>query len=533
MTGARRSGLRWATVAVVVVIAAIAILGALLTRHSARSEEHKLLGERASEIGLILTDAFTSLQTQMATTASETALGGATGPAFKKAAQSLFLPQPGASTALAKSAGETGPVRFVAVQGSLPRTPTEGQTALIHHALTVQPAAVTSAVSGTGTSKVLGLAYPVGVDNLVIYRELPLNPEQAGSATAQGQPFNELAVALYAGPRRAPNLLVLTTSPGGTVPLNGTVATAKTAFGADTWLVAIKANSPLIGKFATNAYWIVLAGGLILAIVLGVLADALLRRRDYAMTLVGERTEELRQSLVKLEDAQDRLLRQERLAAIGELASAVGHELRNPLGVITNAHYLLRTQLEQQGANGGLRHLSTAEREVGAATLIVSDLLDFSRAREPVATAVDVSDLVTEIESVLPPPNNVTIQREDASGLPPVLADRDQLRQVLLNLMSNAYEAMPDGGTVTITLAESGGQVRIAVVDTGAGMDEETESRVFEPFFTRKARGIGLGLAVTKRIVDSHNATISVVSAPGQGSTFTIDFPVAVVEPAP
>ena len=112
------------------------------------------------------------------------------------------------------------------------------------------------------------------------------------------------------------------------------------------------------------------------------------------------------------------------------------------------------------------------------------------------------------------------------------LADRDQLRQVLLNLLTNAYEAMPEGGTVSFSVRETGGRLEIRVADSGIGMDEETAARVFEPFFTRKARGIGLGLAVTKRIVDSHGGTISVVTSPGGGSTFTVDLPVAVREPA-
>jgi signal transduction histidine kinase len=442
--------------------------------------------------------------------------------------------QPGTSTALAKATGATGPVHFIGVNGTLASTATARQAALVHHALTVDPAAVTSTAYGSGSARILDLAYPVGVNNLAVFYEVSIDPTAAGAATAQGQPFRELQVALYAGPRRDPAILVLTTAPGGRVPLTGTVATATSTVGADTWLVAIKATNPLIGNFAANAYWLVLAGGLALALVLGALAEALLRRRDYALTLVDERTEELRDSLGKLEDAQGRLVRQERLAAIGELASAVGHELRNPLGVITNAHYLLRAQLERQPADGTLiRHLTTAEREVGAATLIVADLLDYSRAREPVTAPVDIGELITEIEGVIPPPTGVTLSRSDTTGLEPALADRDQLRQVLLNLISNAYEAMPDsGGTVAISARQADGRVQISVVDNGTGMDDKTKERIFEPFFTRKARGIGLGLAVTKRIVDNHHGTISVDSSPGRGATFIIDLPVAVREHA-
>jgi signal transduction histidine kinase len=530
MTGVRKSPFRLATVCIVLIIAAVAVVGSIATQRAAHSEEKKLLNERASEIGLILSDAFTGLQSEVATTAAETALNGANGKAFTAAATSLIPPQPGASTSLARVTGTSGPVRFVAMNGALTLATSAPRDVLIRRALTVHPAALTSAVYGQGSGHVLGLAYPVGTGSLVIYREIPLNPAANGSRRAGDQPFRELSVALYAGRTQDPGSLVLTT--GGTVPLHGSVAVASTQFGADTWLVAIKARSPLIGSFAVNAYWLVLGVGLVVALAIGALVESLGRRRDYALALVDERTEELSDSVVKLEEAQDQLLRSARLAAIGELASAVGHELRNPLGVITNAHYLLRSQLEQQDANGLVRHLATAEREVGTATLIVSDLLDFARAREPLTAPVDVPELIDEINGVVPPPPGISISRDDAPDAPPALADRDQLRQVLLNLLTNAYEAMPEGGTVSFSVRETGGRLEIRVVDSGIGMDEETAARVFEPFFTRKARGIGLGLAVTKRIVDSHGGTISVVTSPGGGSTFTVDLPVAVREPA-
>jgi signal transduction histidine kinase len=310
---------------------------------------------------------------------------------------------------------------------------------------------------------------------------------------------------------------------------------ARTRFGADTWLVAVQATSPLTGSFAHQAYWLVLGVGLLVTVLVGFVVVTLLRRRDYAMVLVAERTEALEDSMSELERTQEQLVRSERLAAIGELASVVGHELRNPLGVITNAHYLLRNVLERgQVDPDAARHLSTAEREVGAATLIVGDLLDYARARQPVTSAVDVGDLVTEIESILPAPPGVSVAREEQPDLPAVQADRDQLRQVLLNLLSNAYEAVqanpparPNGGTVTIRTSATGGKVSIAVADTGIGMDDETRAQVFEPFFSGKTRGTGLGLAVTRRIVDSHGGAIRIDSELGVGSTFTVEFPVA------
>ena len=156
---------------------------------------------------------------------------------------------------------------------------------------------------------------------------------------------------------------------------------------------------------------------------------------------------------------------------------------------------------------------------------IVSDLLDYARAREPVTSAVDVVDLIDEVQTVLPAPPEVVVERHDAPATPTAQVDRDQLRQVLLNLVSNAYEAMPEGGTVTITTEATANGLRISVADTGMGMDTETRRQLFEPFFTRKTKGIGLGLSVTKRIVEAHRGVIAVQSELGEGTTFTVDLP--------
>jgi signal transduction histidine kinase len=499
--------------------------------HATRSEEHRLLDERASEVALILTDSFAGLQTQMTTLAAETALNGADPSAFLDAANALAPAGGGfaSMSALARVDVSTGSVRLLAATGSLrgQAVPTPIADLLLRTAKADAPG-VTSLVIGQPSGRALGLAHAVGVRDLVVYEQLPLNTTAAASSTTASAPFRELNVALYAAPTRDPNALVIATN--GTVPRGGDVATAVAPFGADTWLVAIHATSPLTGSLAAHSYWLILAFGVLLTVVLGLLVETLLRRRDYAFALVAERTEALQDSVHELELAQEKLVQTTRLAAIGQLASAIGHELRNPLGVITNAHYLLRTALQRQdGGPDAVRHLTTAEREVGAATLIVADLLDYARAREPVSAPVDVVDLIDEVQTVIPAPDEVTVTRDDAPDLPPVRADRDQLRQVLLNLLSNAYEAMPEGGAVRIATSAADDNVRISVTDTGTGMDEETRAQIFEPFFTRKTRGIGLGLSVTKRIVETHRGVITIDSELGRGTTFTVELPAVAV----
>ena len=523
---AREARLRWPTLVVVVIFTLIAGLASYGVHRANRVEERRLLHERASEIALILTDAFSGLQTQLVTMAAETELNGSDAEAFLGAANALSPAGGGFAlpAGLARIAPGSGDVRFVATTGSLPAAPSSDAVAVIRRATAASPPQVASAVFGSGTHRSFGLAYPVASTSLVVYEELPLDLAAASSAATASAPFHELNVALYAAPRRDPDALLLTTNGG--VPRSGDIATASAPFGADTWLVAIRATSPITGSFAALTYWLVLVGGALIAVVLGFLVETLLRRRDYAMELVAERTEALQDSLGELQLAQEQLVQSARLAAIGQLASAIGHELRNPLGVITNAHYLLRTELDRQGSGpDAFRHLSTAEREVGASTLIVSDLLDYARAREPVTSAVDVVDLIDEVQTVLPAPPEVVVERHDAPATPTAQVDRDQLRQVLLNLVSNAYEAMPEGGTVTITTEATANGLRISVADTGMGMDTETRRQLFEPFFTRKTKGIGLGLSVTKRIVEAHRGVIAVQSELGEGTTFTVDLP--------
>ncbi|HVS68144.1 MAG TPA: ATP-binding protein [Mycobacteriales bacterium] len=529
------SRLRWPAFAVVFVLLGITVGSSLTVHRTNRVQERRLLRERAAEVSLILTDSFGSLQTQLSTMAAETALNGATPHAFRSASNALAPPSGGFKTGLARRDPATGDIRFLTTTGSLPKTPAPTVADLVNRALSVSSQGVTSAVLTEGAKRSLALAQIVGHNDLAIFEQLPLDLSAAGKGFAQSKQFRELRVALYAGPTQDPRRLLLTTS--RSAPHGGSIATARAPFGADTWLVVVQATSPLTGAFAHNGYLVVLLVGAVLTVLVGFIVVTVLRRRDYAMALVAERTEALEDSMTELERAQEQLVRSERLAAIGELASVVGHELRNPLGVITNAHYLLRTVLQRTEIDpDAARHLNTAEREVGAATLIVGDLLDYARAREPVTSPVDVGDLISEIQSILPPPPEVTFTRHDEPNLPPVQADRDQLRQVLLNLLSNAYEAVvaqaqtgPNGGTVSVRTASVDGKISLAVADTGIGMDDETRAQVFEPFFSRKTRGTGLGLAVTRRIVDSHGGVIRIDSEVGKGTTFTVEFPAAEV----
>jgi len=277
---------------------------------------------------------------------------------------------------------------------------------------------------------------------------------------------------------------------------------------------------------------VILAVGVAIALVSGGVLLLLQRRREYALALVDVRTGELARSMADLEDTQEKLVFQERLAAIGQVAAAVGHELRNPLGVLTNSLYLIRTAVPSGDTERIERHLATADREIGAAVVIVEGLLDFARQSAPEPEVFGLDDLLDETLSVAVPPAGVEVTRRGTEEVGDIRADRQQLRQVLLNLLSNAYAAMDGNGVLAVDAAPGARGLEIRVTDTGVGMDEETVNHIFDPFYTRKAKGIGLGLAVTRRIVEAHGGTIAARSAPGEGTTFVIRLPTALVTTA-
>jgi len=218
------------------------------------------------------------------------------------------------------------------------------------------------------------------------------------------------------------------------------------------------------------------------------------------------------------------LVDHERLAAVGEMASAVGHELRNPLTAISNALFLIRASLP-----GGLdpeteRHLRMAERETTRASSITEDVMAFVRPRYAVAAPIDVSEVVATALATAPPPHGVRVEKDLAESR--LFADRDHMVEVLANLLSNAYEAMPTG-KVTVRARPERGWIVLSVGDTGPGMEKPVSDRVFEPFFTTRHRGTGLGLAIVRRLVEDHGGTVEVRSTPGQGTTFVLRLPAA------
>ena len=238
---------------------------------------------------------------------------------------------------------------------------------------------------------------------------------------------------------------------------------------------------------------------------------------------------------VEADETRDRLQRIERLAAVGQLAASVGHELRNPLAAVRNAHSVIVRRLAEEAAENNQelnaqveQFLELMDRELDASNKIISNLLDFSRIRQPIRTAVPLRPLVDDAIATIAPAHEGDVENTIPADLPVPEIDRDQMRQVLLNLIENALQAVPEGRKPKVVVRASGGETEpwlIEIEDNGGGIRTEQLDLIFEPLFSTKTKGTGLGLAVVMGIVEHHHGSITVESHEGEGTTFRITLP--------
>ena len=230
----------------------------------------------------------------------------------------------------------------------------------------------------------------------------------------------------------------------------------------------------------------------------------------------------------KVEEAERQALmaRQEKLVILGQLAGGVGHELRNPLGVIKNAAYFLKMALEAPEKDVE-ETLDVLEKEVKTSEMIINSLLGFARPKPPLLQKIDINNIVQEVLSSVKIPEIIELKKNLDVALPSILADPDQLVILFGNIFLNAIQAMAEGGRLSVeTKISDPGWIAISISDTGVGIPREKLNKIFEPLFTTKAKGIGLGLSIAKIIVESHEGTINVRSELGKGSTFTVTLPI-------
>jgi signal transduction histidine kinase len=224
---------------------------------------------------------------------------------------------------------------------------------------------------------------------------------------------------------------------------------------------------------------------------------------------------------------EEQRLRLEKLATMGELAAMVAHDLRNPLTSIRNASYYIKKTCPARAnseCKTALEMLDIIEQETLFANNIINDLLDFSAKRPLQKTSQNINGIIEASMMKSNVPKNVNIEIHFAKKATASVDER-QLERVFLNLVKNAAQAMHDGGKLTVTTKETNDFVEIVLADTGVGIPEESMRKLFTPLFTTKAKGIGMGLAICKKIIEEHGGTISVKSKVGEGTTFTIKLP--------
>ncbi len=264
------------------------------------------------------------------------------------------------------------------------------------------------------------------------------------------------------------------------------------------------------------------------AFLVGVIHDiSRLKQAEESLRQTKEGLERrVEERTAELSAAQDELVRKERFALLGQLAAGLAHQIRNPLASITNAGYLLQRALDSREEPDLSQPLEIILEEAWKADRIISGLLDHARVRSPERQRCRVLSLLDQVLAAHPPPDSVTVQQE-TTEVPDVSVDVGQTREALGNLVRNALDAMPKGGTLTLQAAAEPGCVVVAVTDTGPGIPVAQQRQLFRPLSTTKPHGLGLGLTTARMLLENQGATIAYVGIPGGGARFEVRLPLA------
>jgi len=246
-------------------------------------------------------------------------------------------------------------------------------------------------------------------------------------------------------------------------------------------------------------------------------------------TFSQQMEEKIQKTTADLKKTEAQLIRSEKLAALGQLAAGIAHEIRNPL---TSINILIHSMTENLPSGDSHKEdLKVIEEEIHRMNEILDQFLRFAKPATPLLEKADVSSIFEETLQLLRPhiEKQIIVVEKEFQSLPIILMDREQMKQVFLNLLLNAIQAMPGGGHLTLRGQNSGdGQwIHISIQDSGIGISSENINKLFDPFFSTKEGGIGLGLSITHRIIDQHHGKIEVESAPGKGTLFTIWLPIS------
>jgi len=529
-SGVRSRAMRLSTrrhllaIVVFVVVSGIAIGTAFGLRGVVHDQEHRLLDERATELAAYLKSATTQASGTLAAAGQAVAVDGPNSKLFTTLAAPLTL-QNGATVAVAQQVdGQFTTVAAIGSEAKVGRPLDAQQTRLIQRANRAGSLVFNIFTTGAGNHYVEGLNVPAPTPTVVFLQGVLPKPKPI--PTTKDSPYRELDVALYASKSADASRLVLIS---GAIPKQSDDPVSKLIdIGSDKLLVVTAGHGSLVGTFAESVPWIVLAGGLVLALLLAFLVDVLTRRRAYALNLVEQRTRAMYRAQVAAEAAN---------RSKSEFLSRMSHELRTPLNAVLGFSQLLEldeltTDQEQavdQITKGG-RHLLD----------LINEILDISQIETGTLTlspeAVRVGDVIAETVDLIRPlgtERGVHLLGGDAHACDVfIFADRQRLKQILLNLLGNGIKYNREGGTVSISCARPvPGRMRIQVTDTGPGIPNELFGLLFTPFERLGAEqttveGTGIGLALSRRLAEVMGGTLEVESTVGRGSTFWVEFPV-------
>ena len=229
----------------------------------------------------------------------------------------------------------------------------------------------------------------------------------------------------------------------------------------------------------------------------------------------------------KLRLVQQELVAREKLATIGQVAGSIAHEIRNPLGAIRNAAYFLKLTAGDKLTGKAAKHLEIISDEINRSNRIITSLLDFVQGRMCEPQPCRLTDILSQATARAELPRMTEVENRLPRDLPLIRVDAGQMEQVFCNLITNAHQALANGGKVVITAARTNGVVLVAVSDSGTGITPEDRARLYEPLFSTKAFGVGLGLAICKSFIEANKGTISVETEVGKGSVFSVSLPIA------
>ena len=242
--------------------------------------------------------------------------------------------------------------------------------------------------------------------------------------------------------------------------------------------------------------------------------------------MAQQRNKQLLESYEKLRETQSRLIKQERLAALGEMAAIVAHEIRHPMTAVRG--FAQRIGRRMRGDEIAKKYSEIIISEVDRLDKVIKSVLDFGKRSalqlQPSAIENIINDALLLFDDQMRP-RSITAEKQIAGDLPRAMVDPSQIKQVIMNLLQNALDVSPDCSKITVEAGLAGRDVRISVIDSGRGIDPDMIEKIFEPFFTTKLHGTGLGLAMVQRIIEEHNGTIDVANVPDRGAAFTVRIP--------